>query len=104
MDYVNFDNAPGGWLEFTVTIESDGDYYLIFTYAHGADGNRPMVVTIDGEVAKEKLDFVPTGAWPTYIPKGMQYALSAGEHLIRLRGDGADGGPNIDSLMIVPVP
>jgi hypothetical protein len=103
LGYVNFDNAPGGWLEFTISVPSDSNYYLIFTYAHGADGNRVCRVEIDGALAKERLDFVPTGGWTTYTQKGMEYTLSAGEHVIRLTGTEIDGGPNFDSLIIVPV-
>ncbi|WP_202076567.1 pectate lyase [Caldalkalibacillus salinus] len=98
VDYVP--NAPGGYIEWTVDIPSEGEYTLEFRYAHGGTDNRKKDIRVNDEMVINDLDFTPTGDWTQWHTSATQVALPAGEVLIRATGVESNGGANIDHLRI----
>ena len=102
--FIDFNpNAPGGYVEWTVPVESAGEYTLAFRYSHGKDDVRPAEIRVNGEIVAPALEFGPTGDYTAYKYVEVKAQLQAGENQIRLTGTGAEGGSNIDHLRIYSV-
>jgi len=95
--YVDFVNASGDFIDWTVSIPSTGDYNLIFRYANGGSTNRPLKLTLDGNTINSGLAFNPTGSWVTWKTSTQKTRISSGLHHVRLTAIGSSG-PNIDYL------
>ncbi|MEK5444063.1 MULTISPECIES: pectate lyase [unclassified Fredinandcohnia] len=93
-------NQPGSWVEWTVNVPTDGEYFLDFRYASGGTDARPAEIKVNDEVVTESLAFDPTGAWTTWVYTSTKATLKAGENKIRATGVGTSGGANIDHLRI----
>ncbi|WP_223254387.1 pectate lyase [Bacillus sp. HNG] len=93
-------NQPGSWVEWTVNVPTDGQYFLDFRYASGGTDARPAEIKVNDEVVEESLAFDPTGAWTTWVYTTTKATLKAGENKIRATGVGDSGGANIDHLRI----
>ncbi|MFC4403033.1 pectate lyase [Gracilibacillus xinjiangensis] len=93
-------NAPGSWVEWTVEVPADGEYYLDFRYGHGGTDARPAEIRVNGEVVEPELAFDPSGGWANWVYTSMKANLTAGENVIRATGVGASGGANIDHLRV----
>lgn len=98
--YVNYDNEPGGYIEWNVTVSNSGAYKLTFRYANGASNNRQMEVRVNSNVVVSNLDFNPTSAWTIWNDQSIVVTLNAGNNVIRATGIAADGGPNVDYLEV----
>ncbi|MCF6409701.1 pectate lyase [Pseudalkalibacillus salsuginis] len=96
-------NVPGGYIEWTIDVPEDGDYYLIFRYAHAGGSERPAEVLVNDEMIEE-LPFPPTGDWATWLTQTLHTSLHEGENIIRLTATGTEGGGNIDHLRIQDQP
>jgi rhamnogalacturonan endolyase len=99
--YVNYDNAPGGSIQWTVQSSSAGNVTLEFRYANGTTGNRPGDVAVNGSVVHSNVAFNGTGAWNNWQSSSVQVNLQAGTNTVRLTGTGAEGGANIDHLKVI---
>jgi len=97
---VNYHNEVGGYIEWNVNAPSSGSYALIFRYANGTTANRPMRITVNGNIVKPSMDFVSTGAWTTWNEAGIVANLSQGNNVIRATAIASDGGPNVDYLKV----
>ncbi|SER68130.1 pectate lyase, PelA/Pel-15E family [Gracilibacillus ureilyticus] len=93
-------NAPGSWVEWTVEVPVDGEYFLDFRYGHGGTDARPAEISVNGEVVEPELAFDPSGGWANWVYTSMKADLKAGENVIRATGVGASGGANIDHLRV----
>ncbi|WP_205418625.1 pectate lyase [Paraliobacillus sediminis] len=93
-------NTPGSWVEWTVDLPIEGDYYLDFRYAHGGTDSRPAEIVVNDEIIEPELTFDPSGGWATWVYTSTQANLKSGENVIRATGVGASGGANIDHLRI----
>nr|BAB90989.1 pectate lyase P358 [Bacillus sp. P-358] len=93
-------NQPGSWVEWTVNVPTDGEYFLGFRYASGGTDARPAEIKVNDKVVAESLAFDPTGAWATWVYTSTKATLKAGENKIRATGVGPSGGANIDHLRI----
>lgn len=99
--FVDFyPNAPGGYIEWTADLASEGGYTLIFRYANGTADNRAAEIQVNGEVVAAELGFPGTGAWTDYGTTSVQAKLKAGSNTIRATAVTTGGGGNIDYLMI----
>ncbi|HEU4424738.1 MAG TPA: glycosyl hydrolase family 28 protein [Pilimelia sp.] len=98
--YVNYTNAPGGYVEWAVTTETAGMKTLGIRYANGVTTNRPMEIRVNGTVVETGLSFPATGAWTTWQTRTFTATLNAGSNTVRATGTAADGGPNVDHLEI----
>ncbi|MFD9945165.1 family 20 glycosylhydrolase [Nonomuraea sp. NPDC059023] len=94
--FVNYDNATGGYVEFTVTAATTGPATVRLRYANGTTANRRM------NVAGTVHDFPGTGAWTTWQTKTLTLPLNAGSNVIRATATTSDGGPNLDYLEVAP--
>lgn len=93
-------NQPGGYLEWEVEIPYETTYTLSFRFANGGTASRPLEVSVNGQVVNEKMEFEGTGGWTTWLENGTNVVLKQGKNTIRALSVGADGGPNIDSMII----
>ncbi len=96
--FVDYLNASGDYVEWTVNVASAGTYRLEFRYAL-ASGSRPLAIRVNGTVVGSSLAFPATGAWTTWSTTGLDAALPAGTSLIRATATGSSG-PNMDRLTV----
>ncbi|RVX37796.1 endoglucanase [Nonomuraea polychroma] len=96
--FVNYANATGSYVEFTVTAATAGPATLTFRYANGTTTNRPMAIAVNG--ATTNRDFPGTGAWATWQETTLTTTLNAGANTVRATATTANGGPNLDRLVL----
>ena len=97
--YVNYTNATGGYVQWTVTAASAGSTTLRIRYANGTTVNRPMNISVNGG-PPVVVNFPGTGAWPTWATATTTATLNAGSNTVRATAITADGGPNVDYLEV----
>lgn len=97
--YVNTDNAPGNYIEFTLTTTQADAYDLTFYYALES-GNRYASIQVNGTTVWPNIDFFATGAWTTWGTAFATINLNAGDNTIRLTAEQADGLANIDKMEV----
>ncbi|MFD1047624.1 CBM35 domain-containing protein, partial [Kibdelosporangium lantanae] len=95
--FVNYDNAVGGYVEWTVNATAAGATKLTFGYANGTADNRPVALTVNG-TAVGNVDFPSTSVWTTYTSVTTTANLNAGANTVRATATTANGGPNADYL------
>jgi alpha-L-fucosidase len=95
--FVNYDNAVGGYVEWTVDAATAGATKLTFGYANGTPDNRPVALAVNG-TATGNLDFPSTSVWTTYTTVTTTANLNAGANTVRATATTANGGPNADYL------
>lgn len=96
--FVNYDNVIGSYVEWTVTVPTAGWAELVFRFANGTGVNRPMDVSVNGEVIQEDVEFQPTGSWSTWFTYPVTPLLAAGVNKIRATATTSNGGPNLDAM------
>ncbi len=99
--FVNYANAPGGYVEFTVNAPAAGTATLVLGFANGTAGNRPLEVSVNGGAATA-LAFQPTGAWTTWSAVTTTVPLKAGANAVRATATAPEGGPNLDYIDVTP--
>ncbi|HPU41782.1 MAG TPA: pectinesterase family protein, partial [Acetivibrio clariflavus] len=99
--YVNYNNEYGSYVEWKVNVAKNGAYKLIFRYANGANTNRAMSISVNKKIARNSLDFNPTGSWTGWSESYIVVKLDQGDNLIRATAITADGGPNVDYLKVM---
>ena len=97
--YVDYTNATGDYVEFTVNAAAAGTYALDFRYANGSTSGRPLDLSVDGQVLTGRVPFAPTGAWTTWATATRTVQLGAGAHTVRVTSAGWNG-PNLDCLTV----
>jgi alpha-L-fucosidase len=95
--FVNYTNAVGSYVEWTVNTATAGPATLTFGYANGTADNRPVDLVINGTPAGS-VNFPGTGGWTTYSTVITNASLNAGANTIRATATTANGGPNADYL------
>ncbi len=98
LGFVDYLHNFNDYIEFSVNVPEDGLHQLTFRYALET-GNRPLELSLDGNVKDPEFDFPATGAWTNWGTVSTEWFLSAGSHLIRLTAIGSSG-PNIDQLVL----
>jgi carbohydrate binding protein with CBM6 domain/glycosyl hydrolase family 20 len=97
--YVDYANATGDYIEWQVKIDEPGKYKISFVYALAA-GNRPLSLSINGTIVKDKLSFPATGDWATWTETAVvPVTLKSGGNKIKITATGSSGG-NIDYLKL----
>jgi hypothetical protein len=99
--YVDFENATGDYVEWSVEAKAAGPYELAFRYANGGGRNRPLQLTVNAQVVQSPLPFTPTGSWSTWAESKVAVTLAAGVNLVRVTATGSSG-PNMDALRVSP--
>ncbi|WP_433251832.1 CBM35 domain-containing protein [Streptosporangium sp. CA-135522] len=98
--FVDYVNAAGGSIEWTVNVAAAGSHTLTIRYANGTATTRPMDISVNGTVVAAGKAFAGTGNWDTWADAGVNVTLNAGVNTIRATGTGAEGGPNVDRLTV----
>lgn len=101
--YINYDNVPGGYIEWSVNVPASTKVKLNFRYANGTENNRPVEIKVNGALAVGSMDFTPTGSWTTWNENSTDIYLNKGINTIRATALSADGGPNIDYIEILEI-
>lgn len=100
--FVNYDNAVGGFVEWSVPATTAGNLSIAIRYANGvangASVDRPMDISANGTLVRTGLSFPSTGDWDTWQTVTFTVGLSAGTNRIRATAVTANGGPNVDVL------
>lgn len=99
--YLNLDNRQGSFAEFTVYLPEASPYVISFRYANGSSNGRAMKMSVDDSYTAT-LDFKSTGEWTNWREESREFELSQGFHTIRLTSDTAEGGPNLDYILLEP--
>ena len=99
--FVNYVNAVGGFVHFGgVNAAQAGTGTLVFRYANGTTTDRPMDIAVNGAVVAAAASFPGTGSWDTWQTRGINVPLDAGANTVRATATTANGGPNLDSLVV----
>ena len=101
--FVDFVNATGDSVEFTVQATSAGTYALSFRYANGSAADRTLALSANGQSVGAGVVFASTGSWTAWRDVTVNAPLVAGVNKVRLTATG-QSGPNLDSLSPRPVP
>ncbi|MGW4474439.1 discoidin domain-containing protein [Nonomuraea sp. NPDC004354] len=96
--FVDYVNAPGGYVEWTVQAATAGPANLTLRYANGTTAARPLAIAVNG--ATTTRDFPGTGAWSTWADVTLPTTLKAGANTVRATATGSTGGPNLDKLTV----
>ncbi|WP_051367151.1 family 20 glycosylhydrolase [Hamadaea tsunoensis] len=94
--FVDYVNATGGYVEFTVSSATARTATVTFRYANGTTANRAMTVRLNGTVVSSALAFNGTGSWDTWQNQTLSVNLVAGTNTIRATANTTTGGPNLD--------
>jgi hypothetical protein len=98
--FVNFDNAVGSSVTFTITASAAQTTTLNFRFANGTTADRPMDIAVNGTVTAAARSFPPTADWDTWADSTLTVPLKAGANAIRLTGVAPEGGPNLDRITL----
>lgn len=96
--FLDYTNATADYITWTVFVNTDGSYNLGFRYAL-ASGNRPLKLTINGQVIIASIAFPVTGSYSTWGTYTTSQLLKAGNNTITLTAIGSSGG-NFDELSV----
>ena len=96
--FVDFVNATGDFIKWTVTVPTAGNYELSFRYGLGNTA-RPLQLKVNGTVVVASLAFPSTTLWSNWQYSVSVQALNAGVNEIQLTTIGSNGG-NIDELVV----
>ncbi len=99
--YVNYDYGTDSYVEWVVNVSTSGTKTLKFRYANGGTTDRPMAISVNGNVVNNNLSFGSTGVWNTWGESSMNATLNAGINIIKAISANPNGGPNVDCLEIV---
>ncbi|WP_298492652.1 glycosyl hydrolase [uncultured Algibacter sp.] len=78
--------SPGEWMEYTIDVQTAGNYDLSFRYASGnSSGGGPFYFEIDGVKISPDITVTYTGDWDAWTNKAVSnIELNEGEHVLRL--------------------
>ncbi|GAA3138628.1 glycoside hydrolase family 75 protein [Nonomuraea roseoviolacea] len=96
--FVDYVNAVGGSIEWSVNVAEAGSHTLTFRYANGTTVTRPMDVAVNGVTTG--MSFPGTGSWDTWADGRVTVNLNAGVNTVRATATSSDGGPNVDRLSV----
>lgn len=94
--FADYQHNSGDYVQWNVQAPADGTYTLLFRYANGATGNRPLDVAVNGTSLGAQ-PFAPTGSWDDWLDQAVVVTLHAGTNTVRATATGASGG-NVDYL------
>jgi hexosaminidase len=96
--FVNYDNASGSYVQWSVTAPAAGPVNATIRFANGTATNRPMDIRVNGVVVATGVAFGGTGNWDTWQNRTLTLTLNAGVNTVRATATTANGGPNVDYL------
>jgi len=95
--FVDYINASGDYIEWTVTTTTAGPATLYFDYAL-LGGNRPLEVIVNN-TSIGVFDFPATGSWAVWSSVSATATLNTGSNTVKLLARGSSG-PNVDQLRV----
>jgi exo-1,4-beta-D-glucosaminidase len=98
--FVDYTNATGSAVEWTVNAAAAGPADVVLRYANGTTVNRPMDVSVNGTKVASALAFGGTGNWDTWQTVTVHVTLTAGANKIKTTATTANGGPNVDKITV----
>jgi pectate lyase len=102
--YVNFDNEPGGYIEWLIPMADKAEQSITIYYAHGGSDTREMKIEVDSLIIDSAKIFPATGAWTTWDSVTVTASLDSGINKFRLTALSSEGGPNIDRIEVTGEP
>ncbi|TWU00270.1 Exo-beta-D-glucosaminidase precursor [Botrimarina colliarenosi] len=100
--YADFVTPTGDYVEWTIAAPTAGNFEFAFRYANGDSADRPLRLTVNGEILVSGMGFAPTGGWDSYTSVTAQVILTEGANTVRLTAIGSSGG-NLDQLTVTPI-
>jgi Ca2+-binding RTX toxin-like protein len=100
--YVDYQNATGDAVEFTVQSASAGPHELSFRYANGGTSDRSLALSVNGQPVSGGVTFARTASWSTWGTATATVQLTPGANKVRVAASGQNG-PNLDSLSVASV-
>lgn len=98
--FVDLTNEIGSYIDWDISVPTQGDYDIIIRYASGSTNNRTMQINVNGSQQLSTVGFMPTGAWDIWDTQTFTVTLDAGANTLRTLSTMSEGGPNIDKLNI----
>ncbi|WP_251978440.1 carbohydrate-binding protein [Salinicola avicenniae] len=100
--YIDFGTNAGDAVTFQVTPDETGLYTATIRYANGGTGDRPLLLTVNGETPT-LVSFPPTGSWSSWGEVSITVPLPATSNAVTLTlpsaaQGGVANGPNIDQI------
>lgn len=94
--YVNFLNASGSSIEWTINKANASNVALVFRYANGSGAARTVNLTVNGTT--QTVNFGTTANFSTWAnSSAITKAFVAGNNTVKLTTTGQDG-PNVDHV------
>jgi exo-1,4-beta-D-glucosaminidase len=98
--FVNYDNAVGSAVTWTVNAAAAGGADVVFRFSNGTTVNRPMTITVNGTTVATAMAFGSTTNWDTWATAMVHVDLAAGANTIKATATTANGGPNVDKITV----
>lgn len=96
--WVDYLNPADDAIVWQIHVEKPGAHELAVRYS--MDGaNRPLRLTVNGEVIEERMAFPDTGGWDVWETVSTATELRAGLNTVRLEATGKSG-PDVDHLKL----
>jgi glucose/arabinose dehydrogenase/N-acetylneuraminic acid mutarotase len=100
--YIDFQNATGDFVEWTIEVDTAGEYDLTWRYSNGGgSSNRPLQFNVNGTTIAPNLGFPRTSSWSAWGLVTQSVTLQPGVNTIRLTATGSSGA-NFDYLEVKP--
>jgi hypothetical protein len=96
--FVDYTNATGSYVQWTVSASAAGSVAFTIRYANGTTVNRPMTIAVNGTTVAANQAFNGTGTWDTWADQSFTATFNAGTNTIRATATTSNGGPNVDRL------
>jgi hypothetical protein len=97
--FADYLHPSGDYIEWTVNVAAAGQYELAFRYALSGS-NRPLQISVNGQVVNAGLAFPGTGSWTAWSTTETTVTLQTGINIVRATAIGSSGA-NVDNLRVV---
>lgn len=98
--YINLDNNTTSNITFTVNAPQKGNYLVTIRNANGSANDRKMRVDVNSNSEYWVQPFLTTGAWTTWLDRGIVLPLEQGVNTIKFSSLTSEGGPNFDYIIV----
>lgn len=98
--FVDDYGEVGDYVEFPVSVASNGDYTLRFRYANSTGKTNIREVYVDGKFISNAY-FSDTGSWDTWKTTDVGTNLTEGSHVVKVAvNSSSDGYINLDDMVV----
>ncbi len=97
--FVNYDNAVGSSVEWTLPAPAARGADVIVRFANGSDTPRSMLITVNG-VSVRHIAFPMTNGWADWRTLTVHVDLVPGNNSLKAIATSRDGGPNVDKITL----